>query len=478
MSFNKKNISDLAKKIHREKATISHKGYGLDRETVSDELFTKIKEELSVTPNIIPDFDFGTQSFPVFRFNNSKIYLPKFFGIKKFGKASNINERIGKDISLKFKGSLRPDQEFFTKKIIDHLSEHGSCLAQSETGSGKTVMGLWILSKISKKTLIIVHKEFLMNQWKDRIKQFLPKARIGTIRQDVIDVANKDIVIGMLQSISTKDYPKGTFESLGIVLFDECHHLCTKTFSKALFKVSSAKMLGLTATPKRKDGLTKVLKWFLGDIIEKEHLATRVEIPTVELIEASYENEIIPKYNFKKKVILPNLINQFVEDPGRNKIILDKIIQLSMDNNRKILMLTDRRNHCIHMKELLEDFFNKNTKNSKSIGLYMGSMKEADLNESNKCDIILATYSMAAEGYDNSTLDTLVMATGKSDIQQSVGRILRKKNENPPYIVDIIDPEFCFSQMNKRKQFYKKSRFKIVGYEPKAKVVEKVEFRD
>ena len=457
------NIKDHVKRKHSERATITHKGYGLDRETVSTELYKKIKEELTVKPTVIPDYDFGTQSFPVFRHNKTRIYLPKFFGIEKFGNVpeENKKERYGKDIKLEFKGSLRPDQEKYMKKILKQINTKDGCVAAANTGSGKTVCGLWLISQLKKKTLIIVHKEFLLNQWVERIKQFVPKARIGVVQGKKIEIKNKDIVIGMLQSLSKKDYPKGTFDSIGVVMVDEVHHVVAQSFSQVLHKINSHKILGLSATPKRKDGLTKVLKWFFGPIIEKEVMLSRIETPSVKIVHAVYDEAPKPTYNFKNRVNLPNLINQIAADPGRNRLIVEQIIEQTQ-TGRKILLLSDRRKMCTDLKDLLEESVKK-LKLKKTVGLYLGSMKDKDLTESNKCDIILATFSMASEGYDNSTLDTLILSTSKSDIVQSVGRVLRKKNKFPPLIIDIADPDFCFGQMNKRRQFYKKKGFKIIG---------------
>ena len=97
-------------------------------------------------------------------------------------------------------------------------------------GYGKTVIGLYLASKLGVKTLVVVHKEFLVNQWKERIKQFLPYARIGKIQGSKIFVEGYDIVIGMLQSISMKEYPESTFKDFGFVIYDECHHLGAETF--------------------------------------------------------------------------------------------------------------------------------------------------------------------------------------------------------------------------------------------------------
>ena len=105
-----------------------------------------------------------------------------------------------------------------------------------------------------------------MTQWRDRILEFLPSARIGKIQQDTIDIEDKDIVLAMVQSLSMKEYPEDTFESFGLVIFDECHHLGAEVFSKCMAKVQSKYMLGLSATPNRKDGLRKVFEWYIGDI--------------------------------------------------------------------------------------------------------------------------------------------------------------------------------------------------------------------
>ena len=108
-----------------------------------------------------------------------------------------------------------------------------------------------------------------MNQWVERIQQFLPTARIGKIQGQVIDIEGKDIVLCMLQSLVLKEYPSSLFDSFGFTILDEVHHISSETFSNALFKVVTKYMLGLSATMDRKDGTTKIFKMFLGDVIHK-----------------------------------------------------------------------------------------------------------------------------------------------------------------------------------------------------------------
>lgn len=113
-----------------------------------------------------------------------------------------------------------------------------------------------------------------MNQWIERIHQFLPDATIGKIQGQVIDVENKDIVLCMIQSLVSKEYPSHLFESFGFTIIDEVHHISSQTFSNSLFKVVTKYMLGLSATMERKDGTTKIFKMFLGDVVHKVDVKT------------------------------------------------------------------------------------------------------------------------------------------------------------------------------------------------------------
>ena len=130
---------------------------------------------------------------------------------------------------------------------------------------GKTVIGINIITRLKKKTLIIVHKGFLLNQWVERIKEFCPESRIGYIQGQIIDINEKDIVIGMLQSLSMKEYPQDLFSSFGLLICDEVHHISSEVFGRAMQKIVTKYSLGLSGTMVRKDGLTHVFKLFLGE---------------------------------------------------------------------------------------------------------------------------------------------------------------------------------------------------------------------
>jgi len=307
----------------------------------------------------------------------------------------------------------------------------------------------------------------LLNQWKDRIQQFLPKAQIGIIQKNKVDIVGKDVVIGMLQSLAMKDYSPSTFDSFGLTIIDETHHISSKVFSKALFTVCTKYMIGLSATPIRKDGLTKVLNWFIGDIIfsvQRENQNTvNVDISNFKCDEYTED----PPLNKMGKISLSTVINQLVVIEKRNNLIID-LLKKDMADNRKTILLTDRRNHCEILFSLVQQHIPSST-----VGLYMGGMKQNELEKSEKCDIILATFSLAHEGLDIPTLDTLILASPKTDIIQSCGRILRETvgKKNTPLIHDIVDRYASLpSQALKRRKYYVESGFIVNGNKTKKPV--------
>jgi len=456
------------------KTIITKRGYGISLESLNEEELEKLKTTLTVKPRIVPEYDFGDDTeFSVYRLSDTRIYIPIYYGIKHYGKPStkerksqNIeSQNESQNIEFEFKGRLKDHQIDFCTKILEEITTKGSCIASSQTGSGKTCIALWIASKLKKRTLILVHKQFLLNQWIENIQKFLPKVSIGTIRQNEFDV-DKDIVIGMIQTILSRDYPLRAFDSFKYTIFDESHHIACKTFSQVLFKCRSENNLALSATPTRADGLTKVLEWSLGKILINV-ISSDVESPTIRVVEAEYSSKIQAKFNFRGQLNNPDLINQLVLDKARNKQIIEEILKLCSEG-RKILVLSGRRDHCVNLEQILKP-------HNLSSELYLGSMSNGDLQESNKAQVIFATYSMASEGYDNPSLDSLIMATGMGNITQSIGRILRKKNEHRPLVVDFTDPQFFSGQMRRRMQFYRKNKYPIEGIEDPIHVKEEPE---
>ena len=206
------------------KSKLSNKGYVIIKKHYSDSELKKIKKELNVFPfNAYQSNFIQTPSFPVYLESLNKLYLPRIWGIQNLGQPEQFKINEGVNIDLKFNGSLRPIQKEAIQAYMKNCyPEYGSGTLCLGCGSGKTVIGLNIVSELKKKTLIVVHKEFLLNQWIERIKMFLPDAQIGRIQAKKFDVVGKDIVIAMLQSISMKNYDEDAFNSFGLTIVDEC----------------------------------------------------------------------------------------------------------------------------------------------------------------------------------------------------------------------------------------------------------------
>lgn len=449
----KKSFKHLCNLNIKMETEIAHKGYSITLKNLPPHFLDIIKTELYVKPLENPNFPSNESAYPVFRISQTKIYMPRYYGITKFGQPTKNKLGNGQKIDnfVDFQGTIRPLQQ----ETIDRVFVNGEIVngvISLDTGLGKTVVALKLISLIKVKTLIIVHADFLLDQWISRIKQFLPNARIGVIKQERCEIDDTDIVIGMIQTIIKREYPKGIFESFGYLITDETHHLCSRTFSSLFYKVQPKYLTGLSATPERKDGLSKVLYWFLGPLLV--NIKRETDKPNVHFIFNDTQG-YTEKFNKIGKVSIPEMITDLTLKFERNQLILDNVSRL-IKESRKILILSERRENC-------EFFCKRLNENGISSGLYLGGMKTLDRELSTNCQVIVGTYQAAGEGFDVADLDTLILATPKSDVQQAVGRILRQKNANEPLVIDIVDSFSIFkAQYYKRRRFYKSSEFILI----------------
>jgi hypothetical protein len=327
------------------------------------------------------------------------------------------------------------------------------------TVTHNTVMALKIISLLKKKTLIVVHKEFLMNQWIERAAEFIPSAKIGKIQGPVFDVEGKDVVIGMLQTLYDRNFPENAFEPFGLTIIDEVHRIGSEQFSKTLLRVITPNMLGISATVDRKDGLSRVLHMFIGDKIYSEERKEEdpVCVRAIEYITGD-PDFLETEYDFRGNVKHSTMISKLCTFGPRSDFIVKVLQDLIKENGEKQIMV------LCHNRSLLTYLYTAILhRGFATTGYYVGGMKQADLQETELKQIVLATYAMAAEALDIKSLSTLVMVTPKTDIIQSVGRILRVKHENP-IIVDIVDKHDSFqNQWKKRKTFYRKCNYRILS---------------
>lgn len=441
----------------KTKTILSKEGYLIPK---SNPLIEEIKKELTVTPIVPFQFSFIKAKPPkikVYQEFDEYISVPKFYGINKLGKPDKNKEVVGEAIDIKFNGDLRDKQKEIIDIVIPHIKKFNGGVLCLPCGAGKTVVSLFLASYFKVKTLVIVHKSFLLNQWKERAEQFTD-AKIGIIQQNKVEIEGKDIVIGMLQSIAKDKYSEEVFKQFGMVIFDEAHHAPSEYFSRALPIINAKITIGLSATPKRNDGLEKILYWYFGEIMYKMDSKSNNNV-LVNIIKYNLDHEKFKEYYLQAgEVNRAKTINKIVTIGRRNKYIIDTIEECLKENNkRKILVLSDRIEHLKSLKNRLDN------REITTSDFYIGGKKQKDLDIAEKAQVIWASYAMASEGLDIPDLNTLFMVTSRRDVIQSTGRILRKIDPLVrPTIYDFVDQIPCFvSQGHTRRKLYKKMDFEV-----------------
>ena len=212
-----------------------------------------------------------------------------------------------------------------------------------------------------------------------------------------------------------------------------------------------------------------MFEWFLGPIVYRSKGGKQHNV-FVKTIEIDDSNETYSKVEegYDGKPITSRMINNVANYIPRTSVIIREVQKIMEESGRKMLILSDRRDH-------LKYFHTQLTEKGFDVGFYVGGMKQKDLDISETKPIILGTFSMSSEALDIPELNTLFMTTPKSNIEQSVGRILRKTHEIRPLIIDIKDNFRPFAnQCNKRKAFYKKCKYEIYDMKVKPNEMEEV----
>jgi superfamily II DNA or RNA helicase len=448
--------------LHLVPRIITSRGYSILKSELTDEQTSYLRRELTVAPKVVEKFARGNLSFTLYLESSSRFYVPRQWGIQQYGEpeANIVSDGIDLPSTIEFIGSPYPYQETIINTFIDKGANGLICVP---CGRGKTFMALCIAVNIGKRFLIVVDKEFLANQWKGEIERYVSGARVGMLQgpKCEVDPVKYDITICMLQTICQRDFPADFFNDYGFTIFDECHHLGAQHFSRVMTKIQTQWQLGLSATPDRDDGLTKVFEYFLGPPVYQEK--TREPDPTVE-VEAFWYTDPDPAYteppvNWRGEVVTARLLTQVVDCKRRTDRIVERLVQLASDPLRKILILSERRAHleALHDDPNLERF---------TRGYYIGGMRQDILDRNAEtCQILFATYAMASEAMNIKALNAMIMASPRKKVEQSTGRILRIRPEHrqvAPLIIDVVDQHDMYqNQWYQRARYYRQCKYTI-----------------
>lgn len=369
------------------------------------------------------------------------------------------------ETNYQFKGKLNKKQE----KAMNELLKYNTGILCAATGFGKTVVSTQIISNLKMNTLIIVNRNNLLEQWKEKLSYFLNinKKEIGQIGASK-EKLNGKLDVATFQSLYKREDLDKILNKYGLVIVDECHHVAAYSFEKVLKAVRSKYVYGLTATPTRKDGWHKIIYMQCGDIrvrISNKEIKQNKKMEHIVIVKRTNYKYIATEEN--EKVKIPEILNDMSSNIFRNSLIVEDIKKCILEG-RIPIVLTERVEHLKILKEKLEklkipvviykgNMGKKKTKEVKNI------LEEADTNK--KPRIILATSSSIGEGFDDSRLDTLFLTmpvSWKGRIVQYVGRLHRKHEGKERVIVyDYLDNMKVLEKMYNRRL----KGYKIAGYE-------------
>jgi superfamily II DNA or RNA helicase len=346
----------------------------------------------------------------------------------------------GRQIDVSFHGELRSEQ----RDAIEQVLAYDQGILCAPTAFGKTVVGACLIAKRAVNAMILVHRRQLMDQWRERLAAFLalPIEQIGQFgggkakRTGLIDVA-------VIQSLQRKGAVEDFVADYGHVIVDECHHLSAVTFERILREVKAKYVLGLTATPNRKDGHQPIIYMQCGPI--RFHLSAKKAAESSPL-----QHKVFPRItNFgwsrsENETAIQDIYAALIVSQERNDLIV-RDLQQALSSGRSPLVLTSRTGPLDYLAGRLRGvcphiFILKGGMGAKQRKKLAESLAAVPGDEPR---VILATGSYLGEGFDDSRLDTLLLAmpiSWKGTLQQYVGRLHRlHDNKSEVHVYDYAD---------------------------------------
>ena len=382
---------------------------------------------------------------------------------RKYGITYKINDRSRTLLSLNFDftGTLKP----FQQDAVSDMASHNFGTLSAPTGSGKTVMAMALIAQRRQPTLIIVHTKELLNQWIERIEQFLniPKKEIGIIMGGKKLKIGDKITVGIVNSI----YPDAKFLSqfFGHVIVDECHRCPSRTFTQAVTAFDSRYLLGLSATPYRRDGLSKLIGWFLGEchhIVDRNVLQSQGDIVSAEVFikHTRFLSRVDPSGEYSK------MLSELTQDHARNTQIAADVVKEAGNGGGTCLVLTDRREHAERLWTLI-------VRQGIKADVLTGDLPSTERQEiidrlnAGNLPVVVATGQLIGEGFDCKGLSTLFMATPISyegRVIQYLGRVLRPApGKTLARVYDYRDENVGVlrASADKRQQIYENNKWRV-----------------
>jgi superfamily II DNA or RNA helicase len=477
------------------KGVLTHHGFCIKKKQLKDTIH-EIKNYFTLIPEL--NMEEAPKKIKAYYEDANYLILPKFFSNEtiKIKEVIFNSEKINKiefyttnsfyhheNIEIEFKGTLRPHQTDIVNAVMKKFNNENEItygyLLSIYTGGGKTISGTKICSNLKLKTLVICHTEFLMKQFYDSFVDFTIFKSIGYIHQNKFEI-ECDIVIASLQTIISRNYGQDDFKIFGLVIYDECHHLGSNTFSNILKKTAGIKYsVCLSATIDRVDKMDILLKWYAygTNVFElRREYVYRVFIKRINF------NDTITKtfkeYNkmFKGR-LTPDIIKiktHLLENEIRNNMIVELIQSLKF-KGRRIFVFSDRIKQLEYLKIKIDELNTLENNTDKYItGLFVADTHKTEKqNIKLHACIIFINYQIGTEGLSIDAMDTLITCSPLKlykTIIQCYGRIQRKQGPitdilKLPLIIEISDEIPVFKKWELiRDDIYKDENYYVENH--------------
>ena len=427
-------------------------------------------------------FRFSTVNIPRFIFcgeeHDDKLVLPRgtLHDIDKLvskagGKVEIIDRRpTPATPDLSFIGTLTAIQN----AAVDAMLEHEEGVLVAPPGAGKTVMACAAIVRRRTPTLILVHRKQLLDQWSDRLQNFIGLSKneihvLGKARYPDAPVA-----LGMFPTLARSEFPEALLAKYGHVIIDECHHVPAASFEAAMKCCTARYILGLTATPNRKDGLQKILFLQCGPIrhrIDLDHSEEQSRTVFVREFSLGLPAE-------KDRLPIHQIWEHLIQSGERNRAIASDVSS-ALEEQRFCALLSDRKDHLNALESLLREKWTEESvyridgsTNQKLRTAILGNLRARAAEE--RPFVLLATASLLGEGFDMPELNTLFLTmpiSFKGRLIQYAGRLHRfSEKKKSVRIYDYVEPDHPLTaQMyRKRTTAYREMGYsiQIVGNDP------------
>lgn len=355
---------------------------------------------------------------------------------------------------------LRKNQQ----TAVRAMSKHDAGILHAPTAFGKTVTAIGMITKRKANTLILVHSRQLLDQWRERLKSFLPDTDVGIIGggkkkpTGVVDIATYQSLINKKDNTVSE-----IVQDYGHVIVDECHHVSAPRFEMVLNEVRAKYVLGLTATPERQDGHQKIIFMAAGPIRHKVKSSTEEKFEQQVVVHQLYDNPPRQLINSEERPKISDAYRWIMENDERTQRIINDVLAC-LEQSKHPIVLTERREHAETINAMLVD------REVDSVVL-KGAMRATDRKAVEEqlptAQVVVATGKYVGEGFDLPRLDTLFLAmpiAWKGSLAQYAGRIHRESDgKDRVTIYDYVDCSLPMLQrmFNKREKSYKAMGYQI-----------------